>query len=256
MTRGYLWTALEAEIAAEFATPTPLEVLLTHMLAYQRPDGPQQTPTEAVRACRDRRRAAGVCIDCERVRDPESKSYCYVHRELDRVKAAQKRERKKTMADENSSIEKRPLARGERERLPETREGICHHFSIKTLTEDGVIEDIKGYIHANTYEDGRLAEVFVRSGKSGSSASMLDEFAKPFSCALQYGAPLEVLCEKHIRTRFGVAGRTKNKDIPMCSSLTDYVCRFLLSKFGKNEVPGVEVEMDTTASKGHNGGPA
>ena len=49
--------------------------------------------------------------------------------------------------------------------------------------------------------------------------------------ALQYGVPLEVLVTKFSHVRFEPSGFTKNPDIPMAKSLTDYIFRFLGSRF-------------------------
>jgi ribonucleoside-diphosphate reductase alpha chain len=48
---------------------------------------------------------------------------------------------------------------------------------------------------------------------------------------LQYGVPLEVLVSKFSHVRFEPSGFTKNPEIPMAKSLTDYIFRFLGSRF-------------------------
>ena len=68
--------------------------------------------------------------------------------------------------------------------------------------------------------------------KQGSTlAGLLDAFALSISISLQYGVPLEVLCQKLVRTRFEPMGMTINKEIPMVKSLMDYLGRWLALKF-------------------------
>lgn len=159
----------------------------------------------------------------------------------------------------------------ERVRLPATREGLTHHFTITTkkpsaeaaakaqaleaaacvadrwsaeaacairalATDVDEVEDIKGYIQTGVYEgDSRLGEIFLKLGKSGDTSAWLDQFATLFSIAIQYGAPFDVLARKFVGTRFEPAGPTKNKDVPRCTSLLDYVARFLLLHYGAKE---------------------
>ena len=49
--------------------------------------------------------------------------------------------------------------------------------------------------------------------------------------ALQYGVPLEALVEKFSHVRFEPSGFTKNQEIPYAKSITDYIFRYLASKF-------------------------
>ena len=51
------------------------------------------------------------------------------------------------------------------------------------------------------------------------------------SMALQYGVPLEVLVNKFAHVRFEPSGFTKNPEIPMAKSLTDYIFRFLGARY-------------------------
>ena len=76
-----------------------------------------------------------------------------------------------------------------RERLDADREGLTCKVSMGQQPL---------YVTANSYPDGRLAEVFMRgSGKEGSTMEgMVNHFCICFSIALQYGAPMEELCRK------------------------------------------------------------
>jgi ribonucleoside-diphosphate reductase alpha chain len=48
---------------------------------------------------------------------------------------------------------------------------------------------------------------------------------------LQYGVPLEILCDKLSHSRFEPMGMTTNKEIPMVKSIMDYLGRWLALKF-------------------------
>lgn len=112
---------------------------------------------------------------------------------------------------------------GSRERLPDTRSSETHRF---------VIAGHKGYLTYSAYEDGRLAEIFVRMAKQGSTlAGLLDAFALSISIALQHGVPLQLLTEKYIRTRFEPAGYTENSRILVATSIVDYIFRYLALRF-------------------------
>jgi ribonucleoside-diphosphate reductase alpha chain len=112
---------------------------------------------------------------------------------------------------------------GGRERLPATRLSETHRF---------VIAGHKGYLTYSAYEDGRLAEIFVRMAKQGSTlAGLLDAFALSISIALQHGVPLQLLAEKHVRTRFEPAGYTENPQILVATSIVDYIFRYLSLRF-------------------------
>jgi ribonucleoside-diphosphate reductase alpha chain len=90
----------------------------------------------------------------------------------------------------------------------------------------------EGYIHVGFYEDGTPGEIFIKMAKEGSTISgLMDTIATLTSMALQYGVPLEVLVNKFAHVRFEPSGFTKNPEIPMAKSLTDYIFRFLGSRF-------------------------
>lgn len=113
--------------------------------------------------------------------------------------------------------------RAQRERLPDTRPSETHRF---------VMAGHKGYLTYSTYDDGRLAEIFVRVAKQGSTLSgLLDAFALSVSIGLQHGVPLKVLAEKYIRTRFEPAGYTENPQIMLSTSIVDYIFRYLGLRF-------------------------
>src|SRR5580704_11763570 len=85
-----------------------------------------------------------------------------------------------------------------RRRLPDERHSLTHHFSV-------VAEE--GYVTIGLYEDGLPGEMFIRMAKEGSTVSgLMDSFATAVSLALQYGVPLQVLCDKFSHTRFEPSG--------------------------------------------------
>lgn len=118
-----------------------------------------------------------------------------------------------------------------RERLPPTRTGLNHKFSIRTMLSN---ETVTGYIIANTYEDGRVAEVFCRMDKEGSIVGgLMDALTVVISVALQYGVPLRVICDKLSYMKFEPAGWIDegDKDLHQASSVVDYLGRWLAKTF-------------------------
>jgi ribonucleoside-diphosphate reductase alpha chain len=114
-------------------------------------------------------------------------------------------------------------ARPARRKLPDERHAITHKFSIAGH---------EGYITVGMYEDGKPGEIFLVMAKEGSTISgIMDAFATSISMALQYGVPLEALVEKFSHVRYEPAGFTKNPEIPYAKSITDYIFRYLASKF-------------------------
>jgi ribonucleoside-diphosphate reductase alpha chain len=82
------------------------------------------------------------------------------------------------------------------------------------------------------YEDGQPGEIFLVMAKEGSTISgLMDAFATAISIALQYGVPLPALVEKFSHTRYEPAGFTRNRRIPYAKSVTDYLFRWLASRF-------------------------
>ena len=113
--------------------------------------------------------------------------------------------------------------RAVRRKLPDERQAITHKFSIN---------EFEGYITVGLYEDGQPGEIFLVMAKQGSTISgLMDSFATAISIALQYGVPLQTLVDKFSHTRFEPSGFTKHKEIPIAKSITDYIFRWLASKF-------------------------
>jgi ribonucleoside-diphosphate reductase alpha chain len=126
-----------------------------------------------------------------------------------------------------------------RRRLPDERKSLTHKFSIGNH---------EGYITVGMYEDGTPGEIFVVIAKEGSVVSgLMDCFATAISLTLQYGVPLKVLVNKFAHTRFEPSGFTKSPQIPIAKSLSDYIFRWLASKFlTKEEQAEVGVLVETS----------
>ena len=131
-------------------------------------------------------------------------------------------------ADKPTIIEKIVIKEVPRRRkLPAERLSLTHKFSVGGH---------EVYTHVGMYEDGTPGEIFIKMGKEGSTLSgVMDTLALSLSMNLQYGVPLEVLCEKLVHLRFEPGGVTSNKEIPMVKSLMDYLGRWLALKFMTRE---------------------
>jgi ribonucleoside-diphosphate reductase alpha chain len=110
-----------------------------------------------------------------------------------------------------------------RHKLADERASFTHKFSIGGH---------EGYITVGLYADGTPGEIFVRMAKEGSViAGLMDSFATATSLALQHGVPLQTLIEKFKGTRFEPSGFTGNQEIPLATSIMDYLFRWLSIRF-------------------------
>jgi ribonucleoside-diphosphate reductase alpha chain len=113
-----------------------------------------------------------------------------------------------------------------RNRLPDTRQAITHKFDIAGH---------EGYITVGLFADGAPGELFITMAKEGSTiGGLMDTIGTLASLALQYGVPLETLVNKFAHQRFEPSGFTKNADIPIAKSISDYLFRW----FGCQFIPG------------------
>jgi ribonucleoside-diphosphate reductase alpha chain len=128
-------------------------------------------------------------------------------------------------------------ARPPRRKLADERNAITHKYSIAGH---------EGYITVGMYDDGKPGEIFLVMAKEGSTISgLMDAFATSISMALQYGVPLEALVDKFAHVRFEPSGFTKNPEIPYAKSITDYIFRWMASKFlsqDQAQAAGVQTE--------------
>jgi hypothetical protein len=236
--RGYLWENLTGEIAEEFSELGEFfeadEGLRARSLTLVREDevlGRESDP-DKVRRAYFRAERRGQCVKCSN-RAREGKKTCQ-------------------SCSDKASERNRTRRQVMRERMADLRAGVTHHFTIlarcnklkcvagKVEGRDGPypcsrcggtgIREVDGYITCNTYEDGRLGEIFIRIGKSGNEEAIYEQWAISASMALQFGVPVEAYFRKFLATQFEPSGATRNKDIPRCTSVLDYVARYVLSK--------------------------
>ncbi len=110
-----------------------------------------------------------------------------------------------------------------RERLPDERKAITHHFQVGGHD---------GYVTVGLYPDGRPGEIFFRVTKEGSTVNgLMDSLGISMSMALQHGVPLKDLVRKLAHLRFEPAGATNNPKIHFAKSIPDYVARWLALEF-------------------------
>jgi ribonucleoside-diphosphate reductase alpha chain len=110
-----------------------------------------------------------------------------------------------------------------RERLPDARQAITHHFSVGGHD---------GYVTVGLYSDGRPGEVFFRVTKEGSTVNgLMDALGISMSMALQHGVPLKDLVRKLAHMRFEPSGMTNNPKIRIAKSIPDYVARWMALQF-------------------------
>lgn len=128
---------------------------------------------------------------------------------------------------------------GEEDTFP----GIIHHFTILARKQigdgenDSILKEWDGYIHALEDAAGNLVGVDIKIAKAGSKLSgMMDGWAKLFTCALKHGAGVSELCQLAMYTQFEPSGPTKNPAIPRCSSILDYVAKYVSGRYVKAPV--------------------
>ena len=124
----------------------------------------------------------------------------------------------------------------------------------ESVTQAVRINGSKVYITVGFYaeEPPRIGEVFVSLEKTGSERrAIMDEVARLASKLLQHGSSVEELAEGWVGTKSGsdapsgpVQGDAR---IKMCTSVLDYVGRYLLVYFcGREDLAHVKAIVDTT----------
>ena len=105
------------------------------------------------------------------------------------------------------------------EHLPDERRSRTHRFQVG---------DRKGYIIVGYYENGSPGEVQIVIAKSGEpERSLWEAVSILVSLGLQYGVPLQAICEKLQRIRDVSGGWTGSAEIPQAASVIDYVFQWL-----------------------------
>lgn len=128
-------------------------------------------------------------------------------------------EKKEVKQEESKQVEQYYEDLPTRRKLPKSRPSRTYSFSVNGAD---------GYMTVSAYEDGSLAEMFLKASKQGSTlAGILDSFAIAISIGLQYGVPLETYVSKFTNMRFEPSGLTGDPDIRMATSILDYLFRRL-----------------------------
>jgi ribonucleoside-diphosphate reductase alpha chain len=133
----------------------------------------------------------------------------------DNCKVGQPLSAGKTAKQLETVVEYRPV----RKRLPKKRPSQTVSFTVGGA---------EGYLHAGSYPDDGLGEIFIKLGKQGSTlAGVMDAFSMSISVGLQYGIPLEFYVSKFLNQRFEPAGMTDDPDVRIATSVLDYLFRRL-----------------------------
>lgn len=146
-------------------------------------------------------------------------------------------------------------------KLPDERPSVVHKFKI------GANDLGHGYITVGMYPGtSEVGEVFIKMAKPTAASfpisrvadpkisaqmtemkrhildlsiflkGILDQLAISVSIGLQRGIPLEVYVNKFVHTRFPPDGVTEHSVIRNCSSIVDYIFRWLSWRFLEREV--------------------
>lgn len=133
-----------------------------------------------------------------------------------------------------------PSTAARRRRLPDERRSITHKFDIAGH---------QGYLIVGLYDDGNPGEIFLTMNKEGSVLSgLVDAFATSISIGLQYGVPLKIFVTKFAHMRFEPSGVTQNPNLPVATSIADYVFRWMAMKFltpEERQAAGIHSEPGT-----------
>ncbi len=144
-----------------------------------------------------------------------------------RVGDSKDTEKESTTVTQTSALDAKPSNKTEsfvvktpmRREPPNKRKGATYKFRVG---------DSKGYFTVGEYDDGKPAELFIRIAKQGSTLSgVMDAFAIAISMGLQYGVPPKDLVRMFINMSFAPAGITADSEIPVASSIIDYIFRRL-----------------------------
>ena len=114
-----------------------------------------------------------------------------------------------------------------RRRMGDTRVSITHKFDIAGH---------EGYLTVGLFDDNKSpGELFITMAKEGSTiGGLMDTIGTLVSLSLQYGVPIEALVKKFSHVHYEPSGFTKNPDIRIAKSITDYIFRWLGIQF----IPG------------------
>ena len=112
--------------------------------------------------------------------------------------------------------------------LPATRKSRTH----KVVISDPQSGDHSVFITVGLYPRGRPGELFLQIGKQGSTLRGFCDFTgRLTSYLLQHGVKVSELAPSFQNLAFPPAGPTSNPKIPECSSIPDYIFRWMVMEF-------------------------
>jgi ribonucleoside-diphosphate reductase alpha chain len=100
-----------------------------------------------------------------------------------------------------------------------SRRGHTYEFDLGSLA---------GTLTVTELPDGRPVEIFVKVSKQGSTlAGLCESLSIATSLALQHHTPVIDVVRRMLNTRFEPSGLTGDPDVPVATSLADYIARRL-----------------------------
>ncbi len=113
------------------------------------------------------------------------------------------------------------------------------------------INGLKLYITTSFYEDGRLGEVYVSSGRQGSlTKGLLDSISTTISEMLQYGVPAENVSRMYRGHRFEPSGLVQGHPyIKFVDSISDLISKIIDIELGNYDYCQVKPENYTDKPK-------
>ncbi len=138
-----------------------------------------------------------------------------------------------------------------RRKLPDRRNSVTHKLHVGGQTV---------YLTIGLFEDGTPGEIFIVLARAGSSMRCaLDQWARMFSTALQWGCPLSRLCDMHLHVHCEPCGNVSgHPDLVRTRSIFDLVARLLgLTYLSRTELANQgAAQVETPVLPAHPGIPA
>jgi len=142
---------------------------------------------------------------------------------------------------QKEEIKKDPKMHKTKKRLPDTRKSLTHRV---------LVNGHKCYFHAGLYEDGSLGDIFISMSNEGSFANgLMATLGRLISLAIQWGVPIGDILRNLKNAKFEPAGVTSNKEIQFCSSVVDYLGKWIEANFvPSNLVDNSDLNLDNFAT--------
>ncbi len=120
---------------------------------------------------------------------------------------------------------------------------------------EAALDGLKLYITTSFYEDGRLGEIYVSSGRQGSlTKGLLDSISTTISEMLQYGVPSEDIARMYRGQKYEPSGLvTGHPYIKFVDSISDLISKIIDIELGNYKYCQVKPE-DYEAKTHENGG--